>query len=253
MVSLISMALAASLGFLVYLAIPFVVMGSAIEVRKRVGRYYLKLGTKSLKQFAFVRRVLSGYDILPIDVDDEQKLLKVTLSSSTLGENNEYRFKDPDNRILRLFNKPVALAYEQVPAAIDAELAELGHWVHEKHVDEGLWDGDMSDPDNVSIDPYVEVSDGLHLVDPIDAYNVVVNDVDAENIKTAEKKTKKRFEKYSGGFSPMQMLSGVLGFATGVGGVMALRFFQDKFLDGSSASPPPNPVPILVDLGVVLV
>jgi hypothetical protein len=249
MVSLISAVLAASLGFLVYLAVPFVVMTAPVELRRKVGEWYLKKASKCLKQFVFVRRVLSGYDVLPISVDDEQKLLTTTLSSSLAGEDNEYRFQDPDNRIKRLWNKPVALAFEQIPVAIDAELAELGKALHEKDVTDGIWHGDLTDPDSVEVDPWLTVKKGLQCVDPVDAYRLVINDVDAENIKTAEKLTKKRYEKYGDGVSAVQLMSGAIGFFSGLGGMMALKFFQNKFLDGGGGGGgvPESPVPIAID------
>jgi len=249
MVSIMSLVLAGSMGLLVYLAIPFLVMGGPVELRRTVGGWYLKKAAKCLKQFVFVRRVLSGYDVLQISIDDEQKLLTTTLSSSMTGEDNEYRFKDPDNRIKRLFNKPVALAFEQVPAAVDAELAELGQAVHEKDVTDGIWHGDMADPESVEVDPWLRVKKGLQCVDPVDAYRLVVNDVDAENIKTAEKLTKKRYEKYGDGVSAVQLMSGAIGFFCGLGGMMALKFFQNKFLDGGGGGGgvPENPVPIALD------
>lgn len=255
MVSVLTVVLAASAGFMCYLAVPFVVMSMPVEIRRKVGTFYFKLAAKSLKQFTFVRRILSGYDVLPISVDDEQKLLKVTLSSSMnpTSEDNEYPFKDPDNRIKRLFNKPVALCYEGVPAAIDASIAEWGYWFGEKHVNEGFQTGTMDDPGSVTVDTYVKAKNSLRLVDPLDAYKVVLNDVDPENVKTAEKKTKQRFEKYNAGAPVKQIASGVLGAATGVGMMMALKFFQNKFLDGSAGgNVTSDPISVLIDAGAML-
>jgi len=137
MVSVTTAVLAVVFGMMLYFMVPVLSNVAPVEIRQTVGTFYLKLGAKCLKQFTFVRRVLSGYDILPISVDDEQKLLQVTLSGSTLGEDTQYRFADPDNRIKRLFNKPVALAFELVPSAIDASMAEWGHWANEKENNEG--------------------------------------------------------------------------------------------------------------------
>lgn len=247
MVSYMRVAIAASLGFLVYAAIPVLVSSASIQLRYKVGTTYLKLASICLKQWSFVRRVLSGYDIQQITVDDEQKLLKTTLSSPIVGDDTEYRFKDPDNRILRLFNKPVALNYEEVPAAVDAELAETGHWFREKRRGEGFWEGDPTDPDpetDVTVDPFVPADSGHRLVDPIDVFELVSNDVDPENIKTAEQLTKKRFEGYRSLINPIQVMSGVLGFFTGLGGVMAVRYFQRKILDdgGGGISGPTFPI-----------
>lgn len=233
MVDVIWATISACLGFMVYLALPFTVGATPIEVRRKVGEFYLKLGAKVLKQFALVRRVLSGYDVLEIDVEDDAKRLKTTLDSAMIGDDAEFKFTDPDNRIKRLWNKPVALAYENVPAAVDAELSEFGYWIGEKDDNEGLWSGDLKHPESVRVDPYVRMSDNLRLIDPIDAFYAVSNSVNPENIKTAEQKTKKRFEKYGSGLGAKEMLSGLLGFFGGIGGVMALQFFQEKFMDGS--------------------
>jgi len=237
--------IAASLGLLIYILIPLLAFLAPISVREQIGRFYFKLGARCLKQFTFVRRVLSGYDVQVIEVDEEQKLLKVTLSSPLLGEDNEYRYKDHDNRVLRLMNKPVSINFELVPAAVDAELAEAGHHVREKKTDEGLWDGDHEkNPDDVVADPFVEMTDDLQLVDPIDVYNLTSNDVDPEDIKTAEKKTLKRFEKYGASFDPIQAVTGGMGFLIGIGGVMALEYFQKEVINSSGGDVNSSEVPI---------
>lgn len=245
MVDPVWVVIMAGLGVITYAGIPMLVMSAPIELREAVGRKYHSLAARALKQFVFLRRILSGYDVEPISVDDEQKLLKVTLSSSRLGEDNTYPFTDPDNRIARLYNKPVALAYEAVPAAVDAELAEIGEWTDEKvQQDGGLWHGDLDDPESVRYDPWVPMSSGLRLVDPMEVFNIVGNDVDPEMVKTAEKKTQKRFEKYGGGVSPVQLMSGVLGFFAGLGGIILLRYVEQKLLGGGGGAPDPTTLPI---------
>lgn len=237
MVSIMTAAIAASAGFMIYLAIPVLVMNAGPSLRQRVGTFYFKLAARSLKQFTFVRRVLSGYDVLPISVDNEQKLLQVTLSSSTIGSSDKFRFADPDNRIKRLYNKPVAVAFELVPAAIDATISEWGYWAQEKKNNEGFWSADyMKEPDAVEVDPYIEASDDLRLVDPIDAHAIVSNDVDAENIKTAEKKTKKRFEKYKGGIGLAQTMRVAIGFAIGAGGFVGIQYFNEEVMGSGGGS-----------------
>jgi len=238
--------IAASLGILVYILIAMLAFVAPITVREQIGKFYLKLGARCLKQFTFVRRVLSGYDVHVIEVDEEQKLLTVTLSSPLLGDDNEYRYQDPDNRVMRLFNKPVSINFELVPAAVDAELAEAGHHVREKKTDEGLWEGDHEEnPDDVVVDPCVEMTDEVRLIDPMDVFNLVANDVDPEDIKTAEKKTLKRFEKYGASFDPVQFVSGAMGFAIGIGGVMALQYFQQEIIKGGSSGDVSSPeIPI---------
>lgn len=259
MVTILRAAIAASLGMMVYLAIPILFTNAPVYMRRRVGSFYLKLSARALKQFAFVRRVLSGYDVMPIDVDDEQKLLNVTLSSSTLGSDSVFEFNDPDNRISRLYSKPAVVAYENIPAVVDAELAEIGHWVGEKENEDGLWSGDPQDPESVTVDPYVEMDTGLHLVDPIDAFELVGNGVDPENIKTTEKLTKKRFEKYKTNIGATEVISTVVGFFAGLGGMMLMEYVNTTLLDGEGGSGvdiPMNPGLVdtthLVDLVVML-
>lgn len=245
MVSLVTAVLSLTFGLMLYFLVPALANVAPVEVRQTVGTFYLKLGAKSLKQFTFVRRVLSGYDILPISVDDEQKLLQVTLSGSTLGEDNEYRFSDPDNRIGRLFNKPIAIAFERVPAALDAELAEWGHHIAEKEQNEGLV---ATDGGETRVDPYVEADDTLRLVDPVDVFNLVSNDVDSENIKTAEKITKKRYEKYSSGVDLAQTLRVLMSFAVGAGGVMVMHYINSEMIGDSGGGPPGSGIVDSADL-----
>lgn len=245
MVSIIWGAISASLGVMVYLIIPFLGSLYPIETRLKVGRAYFKMAARSFKQFSFVRRVLSGYDVIPIAVDAEQKLLKVTLSSSIVGSDKEYQFNDPDNRIKRLFNKPVAVAFELIPAAVDPELAEFGTWVREKDLNEGLWDGDPKSADgDVKIDPYIEMPDHLHLVDPIDAFELVANAVDPENIKTAEELTRKRYEKYGSRIGLAETMGTLMGFGAGIIAVAVLKYINQNILDGGGGGTPDVSIPM---------
>lgn len=259
MVSIIWATVSMMAGLMIYIALPMSAMTLPVELRRKIGMAYFKLAARCLKQFTFVRRVLSGYDIYPIKVDDEQKLLKVTLSSSVTGSDNAYPFKDPDNRVKRLLNKPVALAYEKVPAAVDAELAELGYWVGEKGTNEGLIQGDpQKDPGSVTVDPYVEVDDGLRLVDPVDVFNIVPNDVDPENVKTAENLTKKRFEKYGDGVGVTEMMTGILGFSVGAGAIMVMEYINQNIIGngGGSGDLPSSPLGLVqpaIDTVVMLI
>jgi len=237
MVSITTAILACVFGFMLYFLIPVATIAAPVEIRQTVGTFYLKLGSKALKQFTFVRRVLSGYDIIPIDVDDEQKLLEAKLSGSTLGENTNHRFGDPDNRIGRLFSKPVALTDELIPAVVDAELAEWGHWIREKQEHDGLLaDGG----ERARVDPYVEAESALRLVDPRDFHAAVANDIDSERIKTAEKKTKQRFEKYNPGVDIAQTLRVLLGFAVGGGAIIVMHYVNSEFMGSGGPSGPPG-------------
>lgn len=233
MVSVMTSLVAIIFGMMLYIGLPVAAMSAPVELRKKIGTFYYKMGARALKQFTLVRRVLSGYDVIPITVDDEQKLLKATLSSSTLGEDNEYRYADPDGRVMRLFGKPIAIAYEEVPAAVDAEMSEWGYWTQQKADGEGLWNGDVGKEGGVEVDPYVEVSSNLRLVDPVDVFNLVPNDVDPENIKTTEKLTKDRFSKYGEGVGLKESLRVIISFAVGAGGVIAMRYVEQNMIGES--------------------
>lgn len=234
-------ALFAGLG--AYFMLPLAVTASPVSMRQRVGTPYLKMGARSLKQFSVVRRVLSGYDVLPISVDAEQKQLKVTLDSKTFGDDQEYPFNDPDNRIKRLWNKPVSINFELVPAAVDAGLSEIGHWVREKRIDSGLYEGDPEeDYENVTVDPYIPVDTGLRLVDPIDVFEITANDIDPENIKTAEAHTRQRYSKYGSTVSLADIMSVLMGFGVGMVAMAGAAYVRNRLLDGSGGGGISNPI-----------
>jgi len=234
-VSLTTAALAFMLGIMGYILVPMLASLLPIELRYPVGNFYGSKGARALKQFAIVRRILSGYDVLPIDVDDESKMLRVTLDSSTFGSDTEFRFADPDGRIKRVWNKPMAVCYEAIPAALDAELAEIGYWTREKRVNEGL----LRETDGGEVvDPYVRMPDTLRLVDPLDCFELIVNGVDPENIKTTEQLTKKRFEKYGSGIGLKESIRVLLGFFAGAGAVVLIQYINTQLItDGGPSAP----------------
>jgi hypothetical protein len=47
-------ALALSLGFLVYILVAMVATGLPVSIREQIGRVYLRLATRCLKQWTFV-------------------------------------------------------------------------------------------------------------------------------------------------------------------------------------------------------
>lgn len=250
MVDYMTLAIAIMSGLGIYLvAIPFTSFLLPPKLRKQIGDFYASNAARLLEQFTYVRRVLSGYDILTIDVDAEKKLLEVTLEGSAMPgrADKTFRFSNPDDRIKRLFKKPVALAYEQVPAAIDAKLAEIGHWVREKDTAKGLNQGEK-------VDPYVPMPDGLHIADPLDAYELIPNSVTPENITTTEKLTERRFEKYGTPVGLREGLSGAIGIAAGVGTVLFVDYFKKTLLHDSGSGPGSVDIPLgmVVDIMVML-
>lgn len=257
MVSILWGTIALSSGLLLYLAPPALAPLLPMEWRLKIGHYYFGQCSKSFRNLAFVRRLLSGYELHPIGVDDEQRLAQVTLSSGIISDDKKLPFKDPDDRISRLYQKPTAVVPEILPAAVDAELAEMAHWVQQKELNEGLHrDG--------RVDPYVRVKDSLRLVDPMDVINLVGKDVEPENVETCTQLTKQRFEKYNANIGLAETLGTLTGFAFGVGAVAGIQYLQQNLLDGGgggASAPveipmglaiPPLPVTVVDVLGVLL-
>ena len=257
MVDLIWSAIAFCSGLLVYLAIPLLGDMYPIEVRERIGQFYLGLFARAYKQWAIVRRVLGTYDVLGIDVDAEHKRMEVTLDGSIVGSDKTHPFNDPDNRIGRYLKKPMAITYEKVPAAVDAELAEVGHWVEEKARNEGL-NRTTPDDEPPAADPYVRMDDGLRLVDPADAHALVDTAVSPENLHTAKELTKRRFDEYGGDIGVIEAAQVLTGFVVGVGTMVGIAYARSQFLDqpinggGVSGNPIPIPPSGMIDVVVSL-
>lgn len=251
MVSWTRAGIALSLGYLLYLGLPFAVQSLSIHKRHPVGNWYLRKAVRALKHFAIVRRTLSGYSIYRLGVDDDRDdLLEITLDSSTLGSDKKFRFKDPDSRMKRILSKPLALAYQKVPAAIDAELAELGHAVREKNLQQPMIIKREEEP-NV-VDMHVPVEDGIHLVDLVDTFELVPNAVDPLNIQTAEEKTKERFN-FGSNVGLKESAGMVMGYIVGAGGTAGIKYLNNNvsgFGGGGGGQLPEVPM-VLFDLLVV--
>lgn len=235
MVSLVWVAVAAASGLLVYLVPPVLAASLSDTWRERVGDFYYKQSLRSFERLAFIDRVIGGYELLPIAVDDEQKHAQVTLDSGTISDDKTLPFDDPDGRIGRLFQKPIAVVYEGVPAAIDAELAELAYWVNQKALDEGI-EHEVDRPDGRTeavVDPYIELPDVLRVAAPLDALSLVCKDIEPENIETTKRLTEERFAKYGSRIGMTEMLT-FTGFAFGIGAVAFLQYVRQNLLDGGS-------------------
>lgn len=250
MVSLLWSIIALSSGVLVFCVMP--ILGNLLDVdrRQRVGRFYSGLAMKSYGQLAFVDRVLGGYDMLPIGVDDERKMAEVTVDSGMISDDKKLPFKDPDDRIKRLHDKPVAVLIEDIPAAIDAELAELGYWVREHSLDNGLEQHAANG--QIQVDPYVEMDNTLRVANPRDAFALVGKSVEPETIETAKQLTKKRFSEYSGNIGAAEMTATFMGFAVGAGGMAVLSYLRQGILsDGGGGGAPSSPIPLMLDVASV--
>jgi len=252
MVSFVWALIAFSLGVLIYLIPPVMAPATGIQTQQRIGDFYYHMSARALDKFAFVYRMIGGWNIIQVDVDDERKLAQVTLSSGMISDDKKLPFKDPDSRISRLYNKSMAVVIEDVPAAVDAELADLGYYAHKHKTERGLWDGQK-------VNPWMRVKDGVRAVDPLDVLYLVPNAVEPENVQTAKLLTKKRFEQYGNDVGVAETLGTITGFIVGVLGVAGVMYIKSNMLDGGGGDPgPTNPVPVdvapmMMDvMGVVL-
>jgi hypothetical protein len=224
-------------GLLIYLGVPALGGAMPLQWRVAIGNWYYSMAMRSFQQLALVRRILGGYELLPINIDDEEMSARVTLSSGLLSDDKNLPFKDPLNLVKRLHKKPATLLVEKVPAAIDAELAEIGYWTEQKAIDVGL-------EDNGEVDPYVDMSRGLRIADPVDALNVVSKDISPENIKTAKEMTKRRFEKYGNAVGMVEGVATFMGFAVGIGGTLLIWYLKNESaVTGGGGGQPVNPAP----------
>lgn len=241
MVSILWSIISLGFGLLFYLGLSAIGPAVNITARKRIGEFYFGLAARSFQQVALVRRTLAGYDLLPIGVNDEQKHAQVTLSSGIIGDDKKLPFKDPDNRIKRWQNKPFAVVPEMVPAAVDAELAEIGHYLQRHDEEGGIEKGDK-------IDPYIEASDELRLVDPVDAVYLITKNAQPEYVETAEQFTKERLSKYGSKIGLAETVGVITGYLVGVGGVVGIRYVQTRLLGGGGGGDgvPTDPLPMQI-------
>lgn len=240
MVSILWAIISLGFGLLFYLSLSAVGPAVNITARKRIGEFYFGLAARSFQQVALVRRSLAGYDLLPIGVNDEQKHAQVTLSSGIIGDDRKLPFKDPDNRIKRWAQKPFAVVPEMVPAAVDAELAEVGHYLRKHEEEKGIERDDQ-------IDPYIQASDKLRLIDPVDAVYLITKNAQPEYVETAEQFTKERLSKYGSKIGLAETVGVITGYLVGVGGVLAIRYVQTRLLGGGGGGGmPTNPLPMTI-------
>jgi len=214
MVSVVWSLLMLCTGLLAYLLSAFLAPIAPAGLQQQLARYHSSLSMRAYQQAALVRRTLGHYEMLPMTVNDEEKLAQVTLDSGLISDDEQLEFADPDNRLLRLHKKPLALVYEGIPATIDAELAEIGHWWRETETERGLYD-----PDTEKVNPYIPMSDRLRVVDPADIATMVSKSIQPENIKTARLLTKERFSEYGSAVGMAETVGVITGFAVGAGGV----------------------------------
>jgi len=128
---------------------------------------------------------------------------------------------------------------EGIPAAVDAQMAELAHWFDEKARRDGL------ENDEGQIDPWVPMSTQARSVDPLDIEKALDTDVTPEDIKTTERHTRARFQKYGGSPTAKEAGAMFVSFAIGAGVVMAAVYLRTEVMgDGSTeVSGPSIPLP----------
>lgn len=231
------------LGIMVYVALPALAPSLSLPAQLKIGRSHYSLAMRCYGQAAIVWRTLGGPKLKPVSIDDEQSLGQVTLSSGTLSDDQELPFKDPDSRLYRLHKKPLAVVPELMPAAVDAELAEVGHWARQHDLERGI----ISDG---VVDPYVRVSNSLRAINPLDALHVAGKHVEPEFIESAKQLTEARYHKYKGGIGAVETAATLAAFATGAGGVVGIVYVKRQIMEdgGSSATssvslPPGSIVP----------
>lgn len=242
MVNLVWVTISFSLGLLGYIIIPLFAAPLGISARQKIGTHYYQLAVRSLQRVAIVQRVLGGVDLKRFDMDDENKVGKVTLDSGLIGSDKTLEFTDPANRILRLYDKPLTVLVEGVPAAIDAELAELGYWAREQDIQTGLEELD-DDQQPVGVMPYVQMQTSLRVADPVDVTALLVKAIEPRDIETARELTKKRFEKYGSSIGMAETFSLAIGYAVGVGSVAAMEYVRVQLLDQAPAGGGGGPLP----------
>jgi len=245
MVSVIWALIMFSSGLLLYLTTAIMAPTLPSGLQETVARYHSGLSMRAYRQAALVRRKLGTFELYPLSVDDTEKLAKVTLDGSMISDDETLEFGDPDDRIGRLHQKPFAVVYEGVPAAVDASLAELGHWVRRHDDTTGA-----VDEEHDRVNPYVRVKDGLRVADPADVVSLVGKNIKPQNIKTARLLTKERFSKYGQRVGMAETAGVLMGFAAGAGVYAGLQYVQQQLLDGGEPHQDPcslcHPDPLAV-------
>jgi hypothetical protein len=233
------------LGLLTFIAIPAIAPSLSLSVQRRIGDWCYKSCLRAYGQAAVAWRELGGAELKPLNVNDEESLARVVLSSGTLGDDKELPFKDFDDRVGRLYGKSIAIVPERVPLAVDAEIAEVGHWLDER-------DGRATDEH--SADPFVPVGDGLRAANPLDALTVAAKGVSPLNIDSAREMTEARFDRYGSGVGAVETAATIMSFAVGAGVAAGLVYLREQVLGGAGGPPGGTvTIPGAVDLATQVV
>lgn len=254
MVDILWATIAVSGGFLAYLLPAVFGAFYGPDTRLRIGNHYFDMWLRAFKRAALVKRMMGSYDLKRVTIDQEKPAAKVTFSTGALGDDQEEYFRDPDDRMKRLFNKPFFFFHEAIPAAVDLELAELGHWWH-RHADAGQareetettvqHNGQSVRTTDVTVNPYFKVGKRLRAANLDDVIYLILFGSEPPDSKTMEHFTKKRFEKYGSKIGVAETVSTLMGFAVGVTAVAVIRYVNRNILaDGGGGGAPEPVVPL---------
>lgn len=243
MVSLTWMLVSFMSGILALVLIALLGQAVALDLRQRIARPYFKWSETVLGPSAIVWRKLGRPTLKPISIDDEREVAEVTQSSGTLSDDQKLPFRDPADAKRTLFKKQLTLVPEGIPAAVDAEMAELAYWWDAKANRDGLLKGNK-------VDPYVPLHDQPRSVNPHDIITALDEDVTPEDMKTTERHTRARFEKYGGGPTAKEAGAMLGAFAVGAGIVMGAVYLRTEVIgDGAGGGVGGGTVPVpMVDM-----
>lgn len=247
MVSATWAAVSFMLGLCAIVVIPLLGQAVALDLRRKIGTPYFRWAEQSLGQLAIVWRRLGRPTLKSVSIDDEREVAEVVQSSGTLSDDQKLPFRDPADAKATLSKNQLTLVPEGIPAGVDAEMAEMAHWIDRKARTTGL------QTDDGRIDPHIPMADQPRAVNPLDIQRVLGNDVTPEDIKTTERHTRARFAKYGGRPSVKEAGAVFVSFGIGAGVVAFLVYLRDEVMSsgggggGSSVTFPPG----LVDTGAM--
>lgn len=248
MSAVVGAVLAFSSGLLAFLLVP--VLGNSLPTlyQRKIGQWCYGSAMRAYGEIALVWRELGGPELKPLEVDDKEGVARVVLSSGTLGDDKTLAFEDIDRRLHRLHGRPLAVVPETIPVAVDAELAEMGHWFDRKG------SAGEFDAGEERVDPYLPMSDKLRAAHPFDVGHLAPASIGPQQIQTAKDMMQAAYDKYGGGVGAVESAATLLAFAGGAGVVAGLFYLRDQIVGGGGAPDIGNStvgIPAQVDPGLV--
>jgi hypothetical protein len=224
--SVVGAVLAFSTGLLAFLLLPTVAQSLPRLYQLKIGQWCYSSAMRSYGEIAIVWRELGGPELKPLKVDDEEGVARVILSSGTLGDDKDLAFEDIDRRLHRLHGRPLAVVPEIMPVAVDAEMAEMGHWFDQKG-SAGEFDAGAD-----RVDPYLPMSDQLRAAHPFDTAHLAPASIGPQQIQTAKDMMEAAYSKYGGGVGAVESAATLIAFAGGAGVVAGLFYVRDQVVAG---------------------